>query len=293
MDADILRTLERAGYECFVPLERKSCFSIAARSKKQVLLIKVLSNIDSLREEQARDLITLAGSIGASPLLIGERSKVYELENGLVYARYKLPAITPRALEQVLHGKKPNKTFSHGKIIARIDSTIFKQKLDNNSISAIAQRIHVTREAIYNYKKTLRMDYGKAVELEHMFHADIIKSIDLFSTPSMPEMGLHGYLHRMGELGFNIIPVHKGFDALAEEKEALLVDEARPSIARRKAGFMRKASEFFDSEPVFVTPGKTVKTVKGVPVITEKELKEAENAGNIIDLVKKRRKEKS
>lgn len=287
---NVLRVLERAGYECFVPLERKSCFDIAARSENRVLLVKVLSNIDSLREAQANDIMALANSLGATALLVGERSKAYELEDGLVYERYGLQAITAGTLERVLEGEMPDKSFSKGRVVARLDSKALEAKLDDADINAVAQRIHVTREAIYHYRKTLRMDYGKALELERMFHASIIRDIDLFSTPTIPPVDLHGYLKQMGSLGFDVIPVHRGFDALAREKEALLVDEAAPAVARRKADFIKRAGGFFESEPVFVSPGRAPKAVKGVPVVTEKELGSADTAGEVIDLVKKRRK---
>ncbi len=293
MDAGVLRALERAGYECFAPLERKSCFDIAARSQSRVLLIKVLSNIDSLREEQARNILALASSLGATALLIGEKSKAYELEDGLVYERYGLQAITSGTLGRVLEGEMPDKTFSHGRVVARLDSQVFEQKLSDSDISDIAQRIHVTREAIYHYKKTLRMDYGKALELERMFNAPIIQDINLFAAQHAPAIDLHGYLRKMGKLGFDVIPVHRGFDAIAREKKAmLLVDETSPALARRKAGFMTRAGEFFGSEPVFVAKGKAPTSVKGVPVVTEKEINESESAGEVIDLVKKRKKEK-
>ena len=118
MGVDVLRALERAGYECFVPLERKSCFDIAARSNKQVLFIKTLSNIDSLREEQANDLMALANSLGATALLVGERSKVYDLEDGLVYERYGLQCVTTSTLERVLGGVMPDKEFNKGRVVA-------------------------------------------------------------------------------------------------------------------------------------------------------------------------------
>lgn len=290
MGVDVLRALERAGYECFVPLERKSCFDIAARSHKQVLFIKALSNIDSLREEQARDLMALANSLGATALLVGERSKAYELEDGLVYERYGLQCVTTSTLERVLGGVMPDKEFNKGRVVARIDEGALEKKMGEAGASAIAETIHVTREAVYGYRKSLRMDYTKAVELEHAFHTAFIKAVDLFHTTPMHTVDLSGYLKRLGELGFSVVPVHKGFDAIAREKEALIVDAATPALARRKAEFLGKAGEFFQSEPVFVSPGKAPTAVKGVPMVTEKEISDAASPGDVIDLVKRRRK---
>ena len=126
-----------------------------------------------------------------------------------------------------------------------------------------------------------------------MLHADIIKSINLFAVPhlfSKKELG--GYLRDMSQLGFDVVPIHRGFDAIAREKDSLLIDKERvPQYARRKANFMKKAGSFFESHPVFIMEKKQVRQeMKGIPIIKLQEIKEAESAGDLIELVRKREK---
>jgi len=90
----LINLFESSGFQCFVPLEAKSCFDIAGKSEKQFFLIKILNNIDSLRESQAFELKALAHSLGATVLLVGEKSKAYVLSNGVVYERYGVPTIS-------------------------------------------------------------------------------------------------------------------------------------------------------------------------------------------------------
>ena len=75
MIEQLIRELEGTGYKCFVPLEKKSCFDIAARGK-QFLLLKVFSNIDSLRESQASDLHINVGL----PPIIRNNTELNEME---------------------------------------------------------------------------------------------------------------------------------------------------------------------------------------------------------------------
>ena len=283
----LIQELEGAGYQCFVPLEKKSCFDIAARSGKRFLLLKVFTNIDSLRDAQARDLKALAASLGATPLVIGEKSKAYGLEEGMVYERYGLNVVSPQTFKRLLHGAMPRKRFYKGRVVAEIDA----KKLEKASPSELARELHVTREAVYSYRHGTRVEFEKAREMERVLDEPLIKEINPFSVPPRESPVLTGYLQKMHSLGFDVAPVHKGFDALAREKESLLVDSERSeAYAKRKAGFVEKAADFFGSHPVIVMESGR-HSVKGVPVVREKEIAESESAEGLTDLVKKRKKD--
>lgn len=286
MIEQLIRELEAGGYKCFVPLEKKSCFDIAARGK-QLLLLKVFTNIDSFRDNQANELKSLAANLGATPLVIGERSKAYELEQGLVYDRYGVSVISPETLHNVLHGSSPRKRFYKGRIIAEIDTS----QLGNVSPSELAKELKVTREAIYSYRQVGRADFEKAKQMESILDKQLIRDINLFSVPGRQHHILKGYLNEMHKLGFDVVPVHRGFDALATKKESLLVDAERSEVyAKRKTQFVKNAAGFFDSHPVIVMESSR-NEIKGVPIVREKEIKEAESAEGLIELVKKRKKE--
>ena len=288
MIEQLIRELEGAGYKCFVPLEKKSCFDIAARSGDRFLLLKVFTNIDSLREAQARDLKALAGSLSATPIVIGEKSKAYELNTGLVYDRYGVNVVSMETFTQLLRGYLPKKRFYKGRVLAEIDA----KKLESVSPTELAKELGVTREAIYSYRHGTRVEFEKALEMERILNEPLIKGINPFSVPKRESPVLTGYLQKMHSLGFDVAPVHRGFDAIAKEKESLLMDSERSeAYAKRKAKFVTKAADFFDSHPVIVMESSRHE-VKGVPVVREKEIREAASAEELTDLVKKRKKEK-
>lgn len=285
MIEQLIKELEGAGYHCFVPLEKRSCFDIAAKGD-QFLLLKVFSNIDSVRDSQAHELKSLASTMGAIPIIIGEHSKAYQLEEGMVYDRYGLTTVSPETFLQILGGALPRKRFYRGRVVAEIDAS----KLADISPTELAKELQVTREAIYSYREGSRVEFEKAEKMEKILHEQVIKNINVFSVPFAEKPLLGGYLHEMEKLGFEVVPVRRGFDALARERESLLIDDERSEIyAKRKAKFVKKAAEFFDSEPVIVMD-KPLGTIKGIPVLGKGEIKDAESAEGLIDLVKKRKK---
>lgn len=286
MPGRLIRWLEGAGYDCFVPMEKRSCFDIAAKGP-HFLLIKVFSNIDSLRDQQANELKALAETLGATPLIIGERSKSYTLERGMVYDRYGISALSAETLGDVLGGTMPIRRFFKGRVVAEIDG----EKLRGESPSELAKAVHVTREAIYSYRDGSRVEFEKAELLEKALDKELIRGINVFSVPHAERPHIGGYLHRLEELGFDVVPVRRDFDALARERETLLVGAAASEpYARRKAPFVTKAARFFESEPVMVME-KRHEAIKGVPVVSKGELGEAESAEGLIDLVKKRKRQ--
>jgi putative transcriptional regulator len=290
MTDELLATLERAGFECFVPLERRSPFDVAARADSQFFLVKILSNIDSLRESQAHDLLALAQSLGATPLIIGEKSKTYDLQDGTVYERYGVQTVTLNTFSKLLLKKeKPATRYYKGRIVASIDAS----KLEGDP-SRIASALGVTREALYHYKRESRMEITKARKIEKLLDVTLVKDIDLaLPREALPPERLAGYLRRMGELGFEVFPVHRGFDALARERRESLLTDAESSLAyaRRKVGFLKSAGSFFESHPTLITEKRqALESLKGVPIIKRSELESAESAHDVLDLVKKRAK---
>ena len=77
---------------------RPRSFDLITGKKEILLVIKVVSHIDSVSEETARDLDHIARSLRGSPLIIGERARDAELERGAVYVRYGIYAVSVATL---------------------------------------------------------------------------------------------------------------------------------------------------------------------------------------------------
>ncbi len=270
--------LQKSGFQVFVPLEKRSLFDVLARRGCELFLIKVLENIDGLKKQQAMNLKNLAGKLGASCLIIGKKTKEYSLLNGVVYERYGIYAVNLYTLEDALSGNLPLKKYWKGKLIVN-------PKFPNLKSDEIAEILGVSRESVYMYKKgIMKMDYSKAARLEK-FGLEL-GAYDIFAPPCPEKVQINGYLKDLEKLGFDVVPVYKKFDALAKEKESLLLKkELKPS--RVDVDYLLKTSQLLKSHPVFVSERKE-EAVDGVPVIREEEIKKARKAKDIIKLVKER-----
>ena len=109
---DTARTiLGRAGYKLSPPMALRSvCFDIVGRKDNIMLIVKVLGNVDALSRENAEEMKVLSEILGATPLVIGEKSSAGILEPGIVYSRFDIPIISNETLsDYVLRGEAPFK----------------------------------------------------------------------------------------------------------------------------------------------------------------------------------------
>jgi putative transcriptional regulator len=77
---------------------RPRSFDLIAKRGDRLVIIKVVSHIDSVSADIARDLNLIARHLEATPLIVGERARDTDLERGVVYIRYGLIALSPETL---------------------------------------------------------------------------------------------------------------------------------------------------------------------------------------------------
>ncbi len=272
---------QESGFQVFVPLKQRSLFDMLAKRDHELFLIKVLENIDSIKKQQASALKNLAGKLSASCLIIGERTKEYKLMGGVVYERYGIYTINTATLKDALSGNMPLKRYWKGKLIVN-------PKLPNINPSEIAKILGVSRESAYMYKKgQIKMEYSKALKLEKLGLE--LDSYDIFKPPSPTNIKLNGYLKDLDKLGFDVVPVYNKFDALAKERESLILkQESSPS--KGEIDYLMKTSSLLESHPVIVSRAD-MENIGGVAVIRKREIKEAKKAKDVIKLVKEREKD--
>ena len=101
---------------------RLTGFDIVARRDDTLLIIKVLTNVDSLSEDVAKELRILSSLLRATPLLIGERSGVDALEDDVAYFRFGIQAITLDTLRKyILEGVPVNVYAAPGGLYVNLD----------------------------------------------------------------------------------------------------------------------------------------------------------------------------
>lgn len=230
--------LDEAGFSY---CEYRGCFDIAAR-RDYILLLKVLTNVDSFQEEQANNLKVLSRDLEAKSMLIGLHTRREALSDNIVYERFEVPAVTPKTLDRMLHGFLPSLYRFRGGLFVDINpAQLRKARKDAGmSQSQLAQKVGITKKSVYEHESgKLRAVYQNATKIERVLRSRIIVPLELrvsYSADSRPKSRFESKISRnFRRMGFETDSVYQSpFNMIAREKFLLLsdVDENMRRIER-------------------------------------------------------------
>ncbi len=97
----------------------------------------------------------------------------------------------------------------------------------------------------------------------------------------------------LSDRGFEVFPTKRTpFNALLKEREILItgITNITTNLFEKKAEIIASISEITEKDAMFVVNAKkTKKNVKGVPILTQKEIKSSKDVEEILDLVHERK----
>lgn len=305
--ATVTETLQKSRFEvserCIL---RPTCFDIFARKQVLLLLIKILTNIDSMNQCSAREMRWISSMLSASPLVIGRRTRAAEMEEGLVYERFGVPAINPETLESVLiNNIFPIIFSSRGGYYVRINGELLKRLRRERGLSLgdVAERIGVSRRTVYNYENNVAgATFDTALKLEDFLDVSLATPLNIFEVPKeleeqVPFPGKKGeknILEKLSDIGFRVYPVNKApFSALTVEEEKVMLTEvakARLKNLIRRAKLLRSISITTMTTAFFVMDSdkKVTKALEGIPVVGRGELEEIEDSEELLEKLKEK-----
>ena len=283
---------------------RLTGFDVVARRDDTLLIIKVLTNVDSLSESVAKELLTLSSLLKASPLLIGEKNGSGTLEDDAVYFRFGIQAITVGTLKNhLLEGIPINIYAAPGGLYVKLDEEkIHKLRQEKNiSLGSFARHVNVSRRTVRMYEEGMNARVEIAFKIEELLEEAITTPIDIFKKTSGIKITLR-YPQEMETMktfqreifsllqnvGYKIIPMDKcPFEALSTEKENLLLTCVHKYNEKllKKAHVVNSISKITERYAVVFTDKERKKNIKGTPIIAKKELKKIRDPEEIIDLI--------
>jgi len=302
---NITETLTNHGFETSNIYDR-SCFDLVARRELMLLLMKVLVNVDGFSVEQAQEIKQVAGTLLASPLLVGIKSKHEYLEEDVVYERHGIPVIGIETFRNlVVDNLYPEIFAGRGGYYVQINGKIVKEVREeqNMSLKELADLAHVSRETIYKYETgRARAHPETAMVLERILNMKITVSVNLFQVPSSEKTKIEKSEPReLVELGYGVIKTNRTpFDALAKPNQKESKD-AEPLMANldkhrnqkllaKMAVNLRDLSNITGTEAAFILESRRdLNSIKGVPVVHHWEMEELKNSKDFMKLLKERR----
>jgi len=299
-------TLAKTGFFISDPHNIRSIsFDIIARRDKELLIIKALSNIDSLSGDDAEVLRILATTLGGSPMVIGLHSSSAKLDHGILYSRFGIPIISEATFhEHMLEGVPPFVYAAPGGLYVRLDGELLRKIREDRNISLgmLAEIAGVSRKAIQMYESGMGAMVEIAAKLEEYLNEPIVVPLNPFAYTLEVAKTLRTFdefkgLNRdvfemLKEIGYSVTPtIRCPFDALASEQDVLLLTGVEDDVKMmvRKARVVGNISRVTEKKSViFVQQDTSTESIEGTPLITKDELRRADDADDVLELILKR-----
>ncbi|MCD6503431.1 MAG: hypothetical protein J7K58_04305 [Euryarchaeota archaeon] len=295
--------LKREGWD-LVSIEslRGTLFDIIAKKYDKILLIKCVSNVDSIKRDIAEDLISIARVLNATPIIIAEYSLYGPLLDGVIYSRYSIPVLTIKTFIRYICGKKPIAYSGRGGIYVKINSEKLRELRTSKgySLGNIAYYCNVSRKAIIEYEKGMDAELSVARKLRELFGDDIFSEIDIIkewnriSKSVEPKEGVESVVgQKLCSIGLKVIeskrdPVNIVTLDKEESRDISLVGKIEKGRSYDQAAQILKAiSSFINFHAVIFVKKITYKQfLGGVRVINIKELMQVKDIDQLLRLLK-------
>lgn len=297
--------LAKAGFDVSSALSlRGICFDVVARMDDKVLIVKVLSNIDAFSKENAEEMKILANSLGATPLVTGERSSSGALEPGIVYSRFNISIVSNETLADLLLDEAPPFIFAApGGLYVRLDSDLLKSVREERGISlgTLAESAGVSRRTIQMYESGMGAMIDAALRIEEFLGLPIIEPIDPFTFRSeermreeYPEQVLNpsSALAQLSNLGFTVTQVVKSpFEAVTNDSHTVMLTGVGGDDNRlvQRAMVASELSRIIDRFSVIIVDRKSERdNINNTAVVSTDELQRMDGTDALTDLVASR-----
>ncbi len=307
---NVVSILLMTGYNVSERCEiRPRSFDLMTSNGDTLLVIKVVSQIDSVNEYIAWDLDKIARHLHAVPLIIGERARDISLERGAIYLRYGINAISSATLYDYLaEGELPLVYASPGGLYVNIDADRLRELRENLSMSLgdLAHALGVSRRTVSKYESGMGTTLDMAMRLEEYFNDDIVMPIDLLHYTPVEEERVPASLpsaHTEGEktinpedhlrsIGINIHELRRApFHAFAVfENETILTCYGSPQKTVQRAELLGNISQISGTHSLcVVTDYSKEKKIGKTLVIGEKRLKDVEDGEDLLEMVSEKK----
>jgi putative transcriptional regulator len=283
---------------------RSVSFDVIARRDSQLIVLKILSNIDSLSQGDADDLRVLASALGASPIIVGLHSSAAELDDGILYTRFGLPILSEHTFETLMmEGVPPLVYAAPGGLYVRIDGETLRSVREAKSISlgTLAEAAGVSRKAIQMYETGMGAMVEIATRIEEFLDEPIVIPLDPFEfttemAANIRELEVISDANKeifdmLREIGYMVMPTRRcPFDAFAREEELLLTGIGGDDhMVERKARVVGNLSRVTEKKSVIIVQRDIrVKAIEGTPLVSKDELRRADHSEDLMKLIIRR-----
>jgi len=308
---NVTAMLEDAGFvvsdRCAV---RPKSFDIAARRKEDVVLLKILGNIDAFDAETGEEMHRLGLYLDATPLVVGLRTRDEELEPGVVYFRHGVPVLSPdTAMDLFVEEVPPLIYAAPGGLYVNIDEEILEDARQERdwSLGRLATELGVSRRTVSKYEDGMNASVEVAAQLEELFGRPLTSPVSVFDgteevrdgepAPEDPDVDPDDehIVAILTRVGFDVHPtVRAPFEAVSEddrEANVLTGHSQFNETAEKRARIMSSVGQVTRTQSVYVVDRTERESVDGTALIEQDEIERIEDADDLRELILERGEE--
>jgi putative transcriptional regulator len=280
----------------FQVLLTQGCFDIAAK-RENLLLLKVLINVDGLEENQALSLRAISYFLSAYPFIISLKTNREFLDKRTIYSRFELPVVTPELFEEILIEEAFAVQSSKGKHTVVINAELLRNKRKELefTLEELSDIIGISKKALYEIEnKRVNPTVETVKKLESFLKVDLQLPYEMKSAKETYLKPKEEFQERVSKeffrMGINNSAVYSApFEIVGKEKFSLIASLSKNTIKiKREAEIVKKLSSIFSSLALFVAKKSREKNIEGVPIILESELPEIENSKELNRMIEEK-----
>ena len=287
---------------------RPKSFDVAARRGEDVILLKILGNVDSFDDVTGAEMRRLGTYLDATPLVVGLRTRDEELKPGVVYFRHGVPVLSPdTAMDLFIERVPPLIYAAPGGLYVRLDGTVLADEREQRdwSLGRLAKELGVSRRTVSKYENGMNASVEVAAKLEDLFDAPLTNPVDPFDTddlrdadptPEDPQADpdderLVTVLRRVG---FDVHPTLRSpFKAISEDEasasDTLLTGHSSfDRTAEKRARIMSSVGEITRTASIYVVDRAKRDAVDRTVLIERDEMDRIEDADDLMALIRDR-----
>lgn len=308
---NVTAMLEDAGFlvsdRCAV---RPKSFDLAARRGEDLVLLKILGNVDALDAETGAEMRRLGEYLDATPMVVGLRTRDEDLKPEVVYFRHGVPVINPdTAVDLFVEGVPPLIYAAPGGLYVSIDGDLLADEREERgwSLGRLASELGVSRRTVSKYEDGMNASIEVAVQLEQLFDEPFSSPVNVMEgaeevhdadpTPDAPEADPDDehVVHVLTRAGFTVHPTARApFKAVSEDEDSrrmrvLTGHSSFTPAAEKRARIMSSIGEVAQTRSVYFTEEENRReSVDGTALVSCEELADIDDPEAIRDLIRER-----
>ncbi|MFA9515786.1 transcriptional regulator [Halopenitus sp. H-Gu1] len=288
---------------------RPKSFDLAARRGEDLLLLKILANIDALDGETGAELRRLGEYLDATPMLIGMRTRDEDLKPGVVYFRHGVPVLNPDTAYDLFVEEVPPLIYAApGGLYVSLNGDLLADEREERgwSLGRLATELGVSRRTVSKYEDGMNASVDVAIQLEDLFDQPFSSPVEVLEgaenvresdpTPSAPEADPDDehVLHVLTAAGFTVHPTARApFKAVSEddgpEMRVLTGHSTFTEAAEKRARIMSSIGTVARTRSVYFTESRRKREqVEGTGLVSCEELAEMDDPDAIRELIEER-----